>query len=192
MDDYHVSTVGGGDAFAKFQIADVKGISHLQVGDIDLDGFGKISGHALDLERVDILLDHAACFGTGGFAVELDGDVGGDGGFAVNRAEVGMQGGTSEGIVLHGLKKGEACAFSCDFKVYDDVFRRAVGEDFAEGLGIHFQVFVIGAFAVDDGWQPAFAAHLIKSAGAGAGAKFSFDSGLFGHDGKALEFGINV
>ena len=145
--------------------------------------FGYFVGKAGDFDRVNVLLDHAAEFHTGGLAVEVGRNVGGDFGFLVDREEVGMHGGARNRIMLNGLKECEACGLAFDLEVDDDVFRAAVADDFGECLGIDLEVGVLGAATVDHGWQPAFAAHLVEAAGAGAGAGSGFEECLFGHDG---------
>ena len=77
--------------------------------------------------------------------------------------------------MLDGLEKRETGAFAFDFQVDEDVFRAAMGEEFLEGLRIHLEVDVLGAFSVNDGWELAFATHLLESSGSAARAGSCFE-----------------
>lgn len=94
-----------------------------------------------------------------------------------------MHGCSGNRIVLDCLQECEACGLTFDLEVDDDVFRAAVADHFGECLGVDFEVGVGGAATIDHGWQPAFAAHLVEAARAGAGAGCGFEECLFGHDG---------
>ena len=100
------------------------------------------------------------------------------------RAVVGVQSGAGNRVVLDGLKEREAGAFTFDVQVDENVVRSAVGKKLGEGLGVDLEVLVVGFASVDDGREPAFAAHLIEAAGAGAGARGGFEGLLGGHDGR--------
>ncbi len=181
-----VCGVGGTDPGREFDLADVEGITNLKGADIDLNGFWKVVRKAGDFDGVDVLLDESTGLDPGGFAVEVGRNVGGDRGVFVDGAEVGVERFTGEWIVLDGLEEGEAGARAFDVEIDDDVFRAAVGKEISEGFRIDLQVDVFGAFAVDHGGNPAFTAHLIETAGAGAGAWSCFERCLLGHDEMSL------
>lgn len=175
MCDDDFGGVGWADAGGVGDIADVEGGSFAESGHVDLDGFGKVVGKAGDFDGVDVLFEDATGFDADRLTVEVGGDVGGDFGFLVDGEEVRVEGSAAERVVLDGLEEGEACAFTFDIEVDEDVFRGAVCEELGEGLCIDLEVLVLGAASVDYGGEPAFAAHLIEAAGAGAGARGGFE-----------------
>ncbi len=160
--------VGGTHARWEFDFTNVQGIADLEVADIDLNGLRQVVREAGDFDGVDVLFDQAAGLDPGGLAVEVGRNVGGDGGIFVDGPEICVQGFAGDWVVLEGLEKGETGAVAFDVEVDDDVFRTALREEVGEGLRIDLEVQVFGAFAVDDGGNPAFAAHLVETAGAGA------------------------
>ena len=99
----------------------------------------------------------------------------------VDRQEVRVQRLAGERVVMDGLQEGHAGAGTFDVEVDQNVFRTASGEHLGEGLGMHLEVLVWGAAPVHDRRQPAFAAHLIESAGAGAVAHGCLECLLSGH-----------
>ena len=101
-----------------------------------------------------------------------------------------MHSDSGDRVVLDGLKEGQADAFSFDFEVNDDVVRAAFCEELRKGLGIHLEVPVLGTASINDGRQPAFAAHLIEATD--AGARCCFECGFLGHDGKGGEVGMII
>ena len=167
--------MGGADAAREGDVTDVKRIANLEVADVDLDGFGKIVRKAGDFDGVHVLLDQSTGLDTCGFAVEVSRNVGGDGGFFVDRAEVGVQGDSGKGVVLDGLEESEAGAVTFDFQVDEDVLRAAVSEEVSEGFRIDLEVDVFSALAVDHGGNPAFAAHLLEASGSAACARGCFE-----------------
>ena len=164
MDDDHVITLGVTDTFGVLDVAEVEGVSELEVGDVDLDGLRKVVREAGDFDGVDVLFDHAAGLDSRSFAVEVSGDVGCDFGLAIHCKEIGMEGGPGEWVVLDGLQEGKTGAFAFNVQVHKDVFRGAVGDNIVECEGIDLEVLIFDAASVDDGGQPPFAAHLIEAA----------------------------
>jgi hypothetical protein len=163
-------------------VSDVERITDLKVADIDLDGLWQVVRKAGDLDGVNVLLDQTARLDTGGLTVEVRRDVGRDGGFFVNRAEVHVHDDAGQRVVLDGLEESETSAVTFDLEVDDDVFRAAVGKDIVEGFRIDLEVDVCGALAVDHGGKQTFAAHLVEWPGAGAEARCCFERGLLSHD----------
>ena len=182
MGDDDFSRMGGADAGREGDVADVERVADLQVSDINFNGLRKVIRKAGDFDSVDVLFDKATCFDAYGLTVEVSWNVGGDGGVFVDGAEVGVQRDARKRVVLDGLKEGEAGAVAFDFQVDEDVFRAAMGKEVSKGLGIDLEVDVFGAFSVNDGWNPAFTAHLFETAGAAAVAWCCLECGLLGHD----------
>lgn len=169
-----VSSVRGADASWELEIADVQGAADFQIADVHLDGFRKIVWKADDFERVDVLFHEATCFDTSGFTVEVSRDVSGDFGLIVDSAEVSVQGDAGKWVVLDGLKECEACAFTFDVQVDEDIFGAAVGQKFGERLSVHLEVLTFHAASVDYGREPAFTAHLLESSGTATCARCCF------------------
>lgn len=163
------------NALREGDVGNVQGLAFGQVGNVDFERFGKVVGKADDFHCVDVLLEHASGFHACRLTVEVSGDVGGDLGLFVDGEEVGVQDRTIERVVLDGLEECEAGAFAFDIEVDKEVFGAAMGEKLGEGLRVDLQVVGFDATSVNDGRQPAFAAHLFEASGTAAGAGCCFE-----------------
>lgn len=181
VNDHDVCGVRGADTFWISDFTDVERIAQLQTADVHVDNFWEVVRKTGDFQRVDVLFNDTADFHARCFTNQVSRNVGGDFGFVVDREEVRMHGDTGEWVVLNSLEEREASAFAFDFKVHNDVFRAAVRDQIDESFSIHLEIPVFGAASVNDGWEPAFAAHLVEATGTCAVARCCFEGGLAGH-----------
>ena len=173
--------MSGTNARREGDVGDVQGIPYVKMADIEAEGFGQIVGQTGDFDGVDVLLEQAASLDADGFTDEVSRDVGGDGGVFVDGQKVRMQGFARECIVMDGLQECQAGAGTLDFEVDQDIFRTALGQHLGERFGMHLEVLIFGAASVNDRREPAFTAHLIESAGTGAGSHSCLEGLLGGH-----------
>ena len=173
--------MSGTDARREGDVGDVQGIPHVEMTDIEAEGFGQIVGQTGDFHGVDVLFEQTASLDADGFTDEVSRDVGGDGGIFVNGQKVCMQRLARQRIVVDGLQERQTSPGTFDFEVDQDIFRTALGEHFGERFGMHLEVLIFGAPSVNDRREPAFAAHLIESAGTGAGSHGCLEGLLGGH-----------
>ena len=184
-DDY-VCSMGRAHALWVGDVTDVEGIAKSKLGNVHFQSFWKVVWKAGDFDGVNVLLKEATGFHAYGFTVEVSRDVCGDFRAFIDGKEVSVKHYTGKWIVLNGLEECEAGAFTFDIQVHEDVLGAAVSENVCEKLRVNLEVVAFGAASVDHGRNPAFAAHLIEAAGAGACAECCFDGCLLGHGGKCV------
>ena len=183
LSDHHVIRVSCRDAFWKLHIADVESITFVEVGDIELKELRKGSSSATNFEAVKELIEHAAGFHASRLTQKVNWKLCGDFGLLVHGEEVRVKSYAIERVVLDVLEESELF-FAADFEVDEDVLRGAVCEQLIEGLCIDLQILVFGAAPVENGGDPALAAHLLEDSGTGALTRFGIEDVLLGHDEK--------
>ncbi len=127
VSDDHLGSVRGFHTSRQGQVSDVKRSTYFESADVSMQDFRKIIGQATDFQRVDVMLQQAAAaFHANRLTFEVKRNVCSDLGIFIDGTEVGMNRGTGDAIVLHGLEESEGSAYAFDIEVDEDVFRAAV------------------------------------------------------------------